>query len=312
MSEITVAKNAKPTVSVVIPTYNRSWGLIRAVNRVLAQTFEDFELIIVDDFSQDDTPQVVKTLEDPRIRYFRQPQNVGVAENWGTGLRMAEGEFVTFLMDDDSYKPDFLENRVRHLQADKQLCVVFSSYILCNKEETSFLERVPTLQHETRLSSAGLLKSILSQSWFIGASMYRRQAVVDVWQLAENDDLIVDYSLAINLALQGKGDGLYIDTRDFLMAYHSGQNSQTKQGEVLKRIDQVLSRFLEQPLEPHYKHLIQFQLSHWKVMQARNLSSTSYSNYLQTVGLILNALYLDIKNGWAWRQLFKFALLGKL
>lgn len=301
-----------PTVSVIIPTYNRSWGLIRAVDKVLSQTFQDFELIIVDDFSQDDTPQVIQTLQDPRIKYFRQSHNVGVAQNWGTGLKLAQGEFVTFLMDDDFYQSDFLENRIQFLKADKNLCVVFSSYILCDQEGQPLLERIPALQHKTKLSSETLLKSILNQSWFIGASMYRKQAVVDLWELTKKDDLIVDYSLAIYLALKEKGDGLYIDTRDFFMAYHSGQNSQTKRGEVLTRIDHLLSGFLKERLKPEYQHLIRFQLSHWKVMQARSLNPVFYSSYRQTLKLILDALLINVRNVWAWRQLCKFALLGKL
>lgn len=312
MSEIEAIANTKPAVSVIIPTYNRSWGLLRAVKSVLSQTFEDFELIVVDDCSQDDTPQVIQTLPDPRIRYFRQPQNVGVAENWGTGLQMARGEFVTFLMDDDFYQPHFLENRIQPLRSDQELCVVFSSYILCDQDGKPGLERIPVLKHHTKLDSEKLLESILHQSWFIGASMYRKAAIIDLWELAKQDDLIVDYSLAIHLALKEKGYGLYLDTRDFCMAYHPGQNSHTRRGEVLNRIDQVLSRLLEEPLQPEYRRLICLQLSNWKVMRARNLDPASQTSYQQTLKLILGALSINIRNVWAWRQLCKFAFLGKL
>jgi glycosyltransferase involved in cell wall biosynthesis len=300
-----------PTVSVIIPTYNRSWGLIRAVNKVLCQTFQDFEIIIVDDFSQDDTPQVVETLQDPRIRYFRQPQNVGVAQNWGTGLEMAQGEFVCFLMDDDFYEPQFLENRISALQANPNLCVVFSSYILCDAEGKTLWEKVPPFKDHVSLNSEDLLKSILHQHWFIGTSMYRRDAVQAVWHLTKDDRLIVDYSLAIHLALQEKGQGLYIDSRDFFMAYHPGQNSQAKLGEVLVQIDQVLSKFLAEPLPPRYARPIRSQLSKWKVMQARHLTP-NLMNRLPAFKLLFNALYIDIQNAWAWRQICKLALLGKL
>src|SRR4051794_22089991 len=71
----------RPCVSVVIPTYNRSWGLTRALQSVLAQTFQDYEIVVVDDASTDATAAVAATFSDPQIRYYRQPHNVGVASN---------------------------------------------------------------------------------------------------------------------------------------------------------------------------------------------------------------------------------------
>jgi glycosyltransferase involved in cell wall biosynthesis len=83
-------------ISVVIPTYNRSWGLIRSIESVLSQSFQDFELIIVDDCSPDDTQEVIQSIKDSRIHYFRQPQNVGVAKNWGTGLKQLRASLLPF------------------------------------------------------------------------------------------------------------------------------------------------------------------------------------------------------------------------
>src|SRR5437016_7899140 len=90
----------KPHVTVIIPTFNRSWGLRRAVESVLAQTYRQFQLMIVDDCSSDDTVAVVKSFADPRISYVRQPHNVGLSRNWGDGLRRCRTPYVCFLMDD--------------------------------------------------------------------------------------------------------------------------------------------------------------------------------------------------------------------
>ena len=301
-----------PSVSVVIPTYNRSWGLVRSVESVLSQSFADFEIIIVDDCSPDDTPEVVASIQDPRIRYFRQPQNVGVAENWGTGLRLAQGKFVSFLMDDDFYQPDFLANRVVHLESNPSRVVVFSSYELRDLKGNLTATSIAAWADHTELSSKDLLKSILARHWFIGASMYRKDAVLAVWEQAQRDRLIVDFSLSIYLALQQTGTGLYLDTRDFIMTQHPGQNSQAKLKEVMQQTDQALSRILSESPEPEFARLIRREQSSWKVLQARYLDLPSKTNLATARALILDALRVDFSNLWAWKQLSKLVLLGKL
>jgi glycosyltransferase involved in cell wall biosynthesis len=99
---------ATPLFSVVICTYNRADLLRRAVSTVLAQTFGDFEVVLVDDGSTDHTPQVLSELSDPRIRYVRQ-DNQGVAGSRTTGLASTSGKYVVFLDDDDFVLPTWLE-----------------------------------------------------------------------------------------------------------------------------------------------------------------------------------------------------------
>ena len=108
----------EPRVSVVIPTYNRARLLPRAVGSVLAQTFEDWELIIVDDGSDDDTPDVIAGFEDARIRCIRHERNLGVSAARNTGIAAARGEYVTWFDDDDEWLPDALAPLVALLDAE--------------------------------------------------------------------------------------------------------------------------------------------------------------------------------------------------
>jgi glycosyltransferase involved in cell wall biosynthesis len=96
--------SARPAVSVILPTYNRSTVLPRAVRSALAQTYPDFELIIVDDGSSDDTAAVVRALADPRIVYLPRPHG-GAAAAENAGLARARGQFIGFLDDDDEWLP---------------------------------------------------------------------------------------------------------------------------------------------------------------------------------------------------------------
>jgi Glycosyl transferase family 2 len=103
--------------SVVICTYNRAAILHRSVESVLAQTWEDFELVIVDDGSVDETPSVVASYDDRRIRAIRRA-NGGLSVARNTGIDAAQGDFVVFLDDDDRADPDWLASLASEISDD--------------------------------------------------------------------------------------------------------------------------------------------------------------------------------------------------
>lgn len=102
----------KPLVSVIIPTYNRANFLPRAIKSVLFQTFKDFEIIIADDGSTDNTNKVVKRFNDKRIIYVHSEINKGAPTARNAGLRIANGEFIAFLDSDDEWLPEKLRKQV--------------------------------------------------------------------------------------------------------------------------------------------------------------------------------------------------------
>lgn len=101
-----------PKVSVIIPTHNRAESLRSAISSVLNQTFQDFEIIIVDDASKDNTREVVRELSDRRIKYLRHETNKREAAARNTGVTNASGEYIAFLDDDDEWLPEKLELQV--------------------------------------------------------------------------------------------------------------------------------------------------------------------------------------------------------
>jgi len=100
---------APPTVSVIIPTYNRAHLVGRAIRSVMSQTCQDFEIIVVDDGSTDDTEKVVSSFNDPRIRYYQHQTNRGHSATRNTGITMSRGKYIAFLDSDDEYLPEKLE-----------------------------------------------------------------------------------------------------------------------------------------------------------------------------------------------------------
>lgn len=109
--------NNRPFFSIVIATYNRIPDLKFALERILKQTFEDFEVIISDDSSTDETESVVKSFEDKRIKYFKNSKNLGAVENIGKVLSYPKGKYV-FMHGDDDYLlyDNVLSNAYRNIK----------------------------------------------------------------------------------------------------------------------------------------------------------------------------------------------------
>lgn len=117
-------KNLK--VSVIIPTYNRADLLNRVIKSVLNQTFKDFELIIVDDGSTDNTKEVVKRFQekDKRVKYIWQKNSGAPASPKNTGIRNSKGQFLAFLDSDDRWLSEKLEKQITLFEKSKNLGIV--------------------------------------------------------------------------------------------------------------------------------------------------------------------------------------------
>ncbi len=102
----------KPTVSVIIPTYNRARLICKAVRSALRQTYRDFEIIVVDDASTDNTEQIIKSFDDSRIIYMKHKNNRGASAARNTGIKNSRGKYIAFLDSDDEWMPQKLEKQI--------------------------------------------------------------------------------------------------------------------------------------------------------------------------------------------------------
>lgn len=102
-----------PSVSVVIPCFNRGHCIKACIESVLSQSFQDLEVIVVDDASTDDTRDRVASLDDPRIRYIAHESNRGGAAARNTGIKASQSEFLAFLDSDDRWAPDKLQKQLQ-------------------------------------------------------------------------------------------------------------------------------------------------------------------------------------------------------
>jgi len=114
-----------PKVSVILPTFNRAAYLPDAIESVLCQTFRDFELVIVDDGSTDNTRQIVQMYPDKRIRY-RFKQNGGIASALNCGIKQSTGTYLARLDSDDVFLPEKLAYQVACLDANPDCGLVYT------------------------------------------------------------------------------------------------------------------------------------------------------------------------------------------
>lgn len=125
----------KPKVSVIIPTHNRSELLLNSVLSVLKQTFDNYEIIIIDDHSVDDTKNVVNNIGDKRIRYFKNDGKNGPSVARNLGIKNAAGKYIAFLDDDDEWIPQKLEKQIHQFDScGKNICGIYSNRLMVNKQ----------------------------------------------------------------------------------------------------------------------------------------------------------------------------------
>lgn len=119
----------KTGISIVMPTYNRERLISRAIRSILNQTYTRWELIIVDDGSTDRTEHVVRSVNDQRISYIKNEQNMGAARSRNKGVQLANYNYLAFQDSDDAWKSDKLEKQMGYLSKHAEFDMVYSSFV---------------------------------------------------------------------------------------------------------------------------------------------------------------------------------------
>jgi glycosyltransferase involved in cell wall biosynthesis len=167
-----------PKVSVLIPTYNSAQFLDETIQSVLSQTFPDYEIIIVDNQSTDNTDKIIEKYKlDSRIRYYKNSVNIGMTGNWNQCLLYANGEYIKFLMSDDKFHPHLLEKFINVMDKNPDVSV-----ITCLRqffgEENSVIPVPEEIMKETKLKSQNAIAYTIKYSNWIGeptSVMFRRE-----------------------------------------------------------------------------------------------------------------------------------------
>ena len=202
------------TVSVCIPTYRGATHIRAAVDSVLSQTFADFELLIVDDSSPDDTFAIASSYRDPRVRCLRNPQNLGPEGNWNRCLAEATGRYFKLLPQDDVLAPSCLQREVDVLENDEhhQIALVFCARTIIDARSRPMLVRQTFGRQARRLTADTIFRRCLRRGTNVigepGGVLFRRALADTVGPFDATFPYVVD--LDYWLRLLAHGDGYYV------------------------------------------------------------------------------------------------------
>ncbi|MBP7173855.1 MAG: glycosyltransferase family 2 protein [Cloacibacterium sp.] len=122
-----------PEVSIITPSYNASEFLEETIQSVIHQTFKDWEWLITDDQSRDNSVEIIRKFNDPRIRLTIAEKNLGAGQARNLSLEKATGRFITFLDSDDYWEPNFLEKMINFMK-ENHAELAYSNYARCNEK----------------------------------------------------------------------------------------------------------------------------------------------------------------------------------
>lgn len=216
-------------VSIVIPTLNRATYLEKALLSVLGQSYQNLEIIILDEGGSDATLDMVNTHDDKRIRYVRHPSRLGFVANWTYGVRIAHGDYICILGDDDLYDPSFIESRVAALKKCSDAIAATGAFRFCDGEGKSVRMSRNPLRDITEFAGKELIQFTfgLNGEWFIGATMYRTGALRSVWDKAMCAGTALDLAIHVLLAIEEDARIVFIPEPQMWLRVHPGQESRS-------------------------------------------------------------------------------------
>jgi len=190
--------SSPPLISIIMPCLNGEQHIQTAIDSVLAQTFDDFELIVVDNGSTDQTPEILGTLTDPRIRVLAL-QERGVSRARNRGLKEARGAFIAFLDSDDTWNGQFLEKMHTALAFDSSAVLAYCGWQNLGLSGGRGEPFIPP-DYETPDKAAALLEGC---RWPIHACLTRRGAIVEAGGFNTELTIAEDYLLWMDVSATG-------------------------------------------------------------------------------------------------------------
>jgi len=190
--------NQAPKVSVILPTYNRVHLIGRAIQSILNQTYQDFEIIIIDDGSKDDTEKIIRGFQekDKRIKYIRFEENKGAAAARNAGIKMSKGEYITFQDSDDEWVIDKLEKQMKIIETSSENIVVYCGFWRIDGDEKTYIPDIKISNREGNIH-----KELLKRN-FIGTPsiLLLKKNLEKIGMFDENLSRLQDWDLVIRLS----------------------------------------------------------------------------------------------------------------
>lgn len=251
-------------VSIIVPTFNRAEMLKETLDSIFKQTIQDFEIIIVDNCSVDDTGSIVKSYKDQRIKYFKNQNNGILAINMNYGMKKAKGKYIAFCDDDDLWMPDKLEKQLVEFEKDEKIGLVCTNGMNFNENGNYGLVHKNSLDdNEFKFESLILRNPIINSSILI-----KKSVIDDVGMMDEEPEIFgsEEYSLWIRTAKKYKIR--YIDLP--LMKYRTHPEVyRNEEAESIHTNEHIYRKLLNNEIIDHKLFLKVMMLSKIKYIKAK-------------------------------------------
>ncbi len=228
-----------PIVSIIMPCLNGERHIQATIDSVLAQTFDDFELIVVDNGSTDRTPEILGSVNDPRLKVLTLPER-GVSRARNLGLREAHGAFIAFLDSDDTWSAEFLEKMHTALASDSKAALAYCGWQNRGLPGPRGEPFVPP-DYENPDKAAALLEGC---RWPIHACLTRHAAIIEAGGFNTQLTIAEDYLLWMEVSVTGT----IIRVPEVLAQYHHHDGVQATHNLALAVLDTLRAKqmFLHQ------------------------------------------------------------------
>lgn len=186
-----------PTVSVIIPTYNRAHLIGRSIASVLNQTYQDFEIIVIDDGSSDNTEQLILNFGNEKIRYIRHEKNKGQPAARNAGIKAARGNYIAFHDSDDECLPEKLEKVMKVFEtAPPSIGVVYSGFYKITGDNITYMPTSWVTEKEGNIHQQLLRGSCV----WAGNMITRKECLEKVGMFDESLPALEDWELTIRIS----------------------------------------------------------------------------------------------------------------
>jgi glycosyltransferase involved in cell wall biosynthesis len=227
-----------PEISIIIITKNRAGFIAKAVESVQKQTFSSWELLVLDDDSNDDTGGIIEAFKakDSRIKYYKNSPALGIPKNRNKGVSLANGKYIAML-DSDDYWTDInkLEKQISIFNSDSTIGMVGSSMTLV-REDGSIIEDWIAITDDYNIR-----KNMLTENQFMQSSIvFKKDIFNKVGGYNENYDVAEDFDLWLKMGKESKFANLKESTLNYLV--HSSNISKSKL-KMAKAVDSIIEKY---------------------------------------------------------------------
>jgi len=273
--------NEFPLVSVVIPTFNRGHFLSRSINSVLNQNFKNFELIVVDDGSTDNTYEIIQSFNNINLKYVRLDKNYGGSHARNIGILSSRGRYIAFQDSDDEWNADKLEKQVSLINvADKSVGVVYTRFKKIENRRITYIPSGKIKDKEGYILNEILKANFVStQTVLIKKECFEKAGYFD-------DELprLQDWDLFIRISFYYQ---FLIIEDPLVTVYHHQDNISSNNLSLIVALNKIINKYMflfknnKSIVSRHYFHLSYLQFFHsdgleWK----KNLKNSLKNNPL--------------------------------